>query len=284
MRSLPIMALRSALLARTPLLSADLYTLSLVSGAVYRWTSFDSDVTFSGNTWSSVGPAIERSEWSARNTTEVTQLDVRLHSTGTDFDQGNLKTLIHNGMLDGAFLQLDRAFMASPGDTSLGIITLFGGRIGKVAIDSLGANLTAQASNVILQQNVPRNTYQLGCIHTLYDSGCTLNRAAFTSSHTVTVANQLNLGYADPPADPRVFILGVAEITSGAGAGQRRAIDNSSSAAVLLAYPLYIIPAPGDTFTLTQGCNKTRDICRDQFNNLPNFRGFPFIPKAELGL
>jgi uncharacterized phage protein (TIGR02218 family) len=36
--------------------------------------------------------------------------------------------------------------------------------------------------------------------------------------------------------------------------------------------------APGDTFTLTAGCDKRFATCRDRFANGGNFRGFPHIP------
>jgi uncharacterized phage protein (TIGR02218 family) len=292
MRSLPTMALRAALLARTPMWSADLFTVSLATGEIYRWTSADQSILYSGLWWSGRGPAIQRSSWSAKSTTEVSEMAIAILARGDEypddeFDTGvsgrNVKQLAHGGLFDGAFVQLDRVFMPSWGDTSLGIITLFGGRVGKVEIDALGIRLTVLASNVILQQNVPRNTYQLGCIHTLYDQGCTLSRAAHTTTHVVTAANQLHIDYADPPTDPSVYQLGVAEITSGVGIGQRRTIDGSSSAGVLLAYQMFVVPQPGDTFTLTEGCNKTKDRCTE-FGNLPNFRGFPTIPKAELGI
>ena len=34
----------------------------------------------------------------------------------------------------------------------------------------------------------------------------------------------------------------------------------------------------GDTFDVTAGCDKSLATCRDRFNNVPNFRGFPYIP------
>ena len=52
MRSLLNMTLRSALLARQPMWSADLFTISLASGKVYRWTSADQPIGFSGHWWS----------------------------------------------------------------------------------------------------------------------------------------------------------------------------------------------------------------------------------------
>lgn len=36
--------------------------------------------------------------------------------------------------------------------------------------------------------------------------------------------------------------------------------------------------APGDTFTVTAGCDKRFATCRDRFANTDNFRGFPDIP------
>jgi uncharacterized phage protein (TIGR02218 family) len=35
---------------------------------------------------------------------------------------------------------------------------------------------------------------------------------------------------------------------------------------------------PGDTFTITAGCDKTFDTCKAKFANGINFRGFPHIP------
>ena len=40
--------------------------------------------------------------------------------------------------------------------------------------------------------------------------------------------------------------------------------------------------APGDTFTVTAGCDKTFATCRDRFANTLNFRGFPQIPGNEV--
>lgn len=36
--------------------------------------------------------------------------------------------------------------------------------------------------------------------------------------------------------------------------------------------------APDDTFTVTAGCDKCFGTCRDRFDNVLNFRGFPHIP------
>ncbi len=46
----------------------------------------------------------------------------------------------------------------------------------------------------------------------------------------------------------------------------------------MLAYPRVNAPATGDAFTVYQGCDHTMATCKAKFNNLANFRGFPFVP------
>ena len=43
-----------------------------------------------------------------------------------------------------------------------------------------------------------------------------------------------------------------------------------------LSPPLSV--SPGDGFTVTAGCDKRRQTCKEKFNNLPSFRGFPHMP------
>jgi uncharacterized phage protein (TIGR02218 family) len=37
----------------------------------------------------------------------------------------------------------------------------------------------------------------------------------------------------------------------------------------------------GDTYSLSAGCNKLLTTCRDKFNNVVNFRGFPHVPGSD---
>jgi uncharacterized phage protein (TIGR02218 family) len=286
MREIANAALIAALAARAPLSSADLFTFTLRDGSTFRVTGADRDVTWSGTTWSAAGPTIQRSTWSVKNTTEVPEMTIRIFTDGTDFEPGNLKRLVHDGYFDGAYVELSRAFMPTFGDTSLGTVLLFGGRAGKAEITALGITLTCTASNVILAQNIPRNTYQLGCIHTLYDTGCTLSKWAHTATFTVQAATAITLVSAEPMPNGGNYVLGTTSIIDGVGVGQSRTIeawDTVGQQAVQVSYPLLTVPQPGDHFTLSEGCDKTRARC-DQFGNLVNFRGFPNIPPAELGL
>jgi uncharacterized phage protein (TIGR02218 family) len=279
------MALISALAARTPLWSADLFTISLPNAITFYWTSADQDIAYGGNVFSAKGPTIDRTQWSAKNTTEIPELSVQIYSTGTDFSGGtvNIKEAAHNGLFDGAYLLLQRVFMPSFGDTSLGAVTLFGGRVGALEITALGIKLTITASNVLMAQNLPRRTYQASCMHTLYDTGCTLLASNFTDSYTVASANGIAIDWVGSgPTDPSIYVFGTLTITSGAGAGQQLTVQAASSTGVSFGYPLLIIPAAGDSITIEQGCAKTVARC-GQFNNTINYGGFPYIPPVSTG-
>jgi len=41
-------------------------------------------------------------------------------------------------------------------------------------------------------------------------------------------------------------------------------------------------PAEGDTFNVAFGCDHTQATCQSKFNNLINFRGFPYVPPPQL--
>jgi uncharacterized phage protein (TIGR02218 family) len=274
----------TALAARAPLWSADLFTLSLPDATTYHWTSADQPVLAGTTLFTSIGPAIERSAWSSRNTTEIPEMTLQLWSTGLDFGAGNnIKAQIHAGLLDGAFVLLQRAFMPVFGDTALGVVTLFGGLVGAVEIDSLGAKITCTGSNVSLEQNLPRRTYQATCAHTLYDAECTLSKSGHTTGYTVASANAISLAWTAAPSDPTLFLFGTMLITSGLGAGQSLTISGTSSAGVSFGYPLLNVPAPGDTFSLSEGCAKTVARCVS-FGNQLNFGGQAYIPSQATGL
>jgi uncharacterized phage protein (TIGR02218 family) len=276
----------SFLQSKQPYWSADLFTIQLANGDIFYLTSADQPITANGNLYSAVGPAITRSSWQVKNTTDVPALNIQIYSDGADWPNGlNFKQIVHQGYLDGAYIELDRAFMPVFGDVALGTVLLFGGRTSTVIIDGLGIKLSVKGDNVLMQQFFPKNQYQTGCIHTLYDSGCTLLRSNFTFNGNVgsSGVNQIFVPWAAAPGVPADLVLGGFTLTSGLGIGQIRTVQavQTSPGGFVLAYPLDELPAPGDSFTVTFGCDKQLSTCTNRFNNQTNYRGFPFIPQAE---
>jgi hypothetical protein len=78
------------------------------------------------------------------------------------------------------------------------------------------------------------------------------------------------------------FTAGKLTFTSGANDGlamevkTHRRDDDGVSIELWQTMPEPV--APGDTFTVTAGCDKRFATCRDRFDNTVNLRGFPHIP------
>src|SRR5207302_3159562 len=155
------------LASRKPCFVAELFTVTLLSGTVYHWTSFDQSLKVGGTTWTSArdgAPLVARTRFGVKNTVEVPELE--LHLGCSDALLGNLKAQIHNGLFDGAIVEMDRVFMPTPGDTQYGYIVLFSGRLSGVTIDAEGITLTSKGHNVLMNQQAPKNLYQTNCEHT----------------------------------------------------------------------------------------------------------------------
>jgi uncharacterized phage protein (TIGR02218 family) len=70
--------------------------------------------------------------------------------------------------------------------------------------------------------------------------------------------------------------------TSGANVGQtaiiRAAVKQSESVLIEIDRDLVEPPVMGDGLSATVGCDKRKTTCAEKFNNLNNFRGFPYMP------
>jgi hypothetical protein len=464
----------AALLASPPpnLRSADLFTFTLLNGAVYRWTGYDRDITVEGNTWGSRKPWLERSRWSIANTMQVPTLEVFLRALDDGFAGGtDIKGQLTNGLFDGAAMTLDRVFFAagnvgsngavslsdaitttiagttvlaynalvslgwwqgtfeqglndeatmgvaffdhtgaqlgvtkwapviatpsgmwtarslnvvapagsatfriymqmvrrtgtsndgriddvtfnlgstsltitnpgaesasmtgwttdigspaatpgSPGDpahsgnyffyggataalsqahqdlalVSIGAvfpgIRLFGGRVADMEIVGNQATINVKGKVNLLDQYAPRNLYQLGCEHAFCDAGCTLNRAAYTTSYTVgsstPTPTRTFIPWTSAPSNPGRYRYGTVTFTSGDCAGQARTVRSADSTGLTLTHPLIGYPLAGDAFTAFEGCDKQRSSGSGQDctarSNTQNWRGFPYVPPAD---
>ena len=65
---------------------------------------------------------------------------------------------------------------------------------------------------------------------------------------------------------------------SGLNAGTSQPVRDHVGDTLMLWSPPVDPIQPGDTFEVTQGCDKTLATCRDRFANTENFRGFPHMP------
>lgn len=195
---------------------------------------------------------------------------------------------VRQGALDGATLLVERLIMPTPGDYSLGTYTVFSGRVADIEFGRFSAMIKVNSDLELLNVQMPRNVYQPGCLNTLFDSSCTLSKAAFAVAGTIQAGSdsvKLVTNLSNPVG---WFASGTITFTSGALAGVSMGIKDHPSIGRLSLYaPATSLPAPGDTFNAYPGCPKTQSACANTaasappFNNLPHFRGFPYVPAPE---
>lgn len=264
----------------------DCYTFLLANGQVLRYATADADVTdaATGHVFASSGPFFERGQVKFRIGVEVDELDITVKdAASTPMWSGGPAWMpgLIAGVLDGAEVQLDRAFMNNFGDTSAGLVTLFYGRVTEVDPGRTVATIKVNTHLELLNLQWPWRLFQPGCARTLFDAACTLTKSAFAVSCAVTSGSSLQFlhtNYAQPSASADA---GTLTFTSGALSGQSYAIKKQVSGVISMLTPLPQLPAIGDTLNVYPGCDKTMATCDTKFANLAHFQGEPFVPAPE---
>ncbi len=284
-------AILTALLQSRQFLVANLYTFTLVGGGVLRYCSGDQDITLAGNTFTAggaTGPYLDTKDnkaayhWKLGVEVDTLSFDV-IPGAATVNGQPFLAACVQ-GVFDGAELQVERCFMKTYGDTSAGSIILFVGRVAEVILGRTLATFSVNSHLELLNQNLPRNLFQPGCVNVLFDAACALSASAFAVLLTAAAGSTI-LTLKTASSQPNgYYALGKIVGTSGANNGVARTVQawtTGSPGTMTLLEPLPNAPAPGDTFTGYPGCNLTQGQCLTKFNNLANFRAEPYIPVPE---
>lgn len=192
---------------------------------------------------------------------------------------------MESGVLDNAPVV---AFFVNWADPDAGQVYIRRGFLGTFERDSDGKYRTElRGLSQLLAQTIVQ-TYSEKCnVRRFGDARCGFDVS--TLAITVTVQSVTTRGrFAVTGITSQAvgfFNGGTIVGASSANSGMVRQVRNDSyggSQGILdlfEAFPLTV--AIGDTFTLSPGCNRTRETCRDTFNNLANFRGYGvFIPGA----
>lgn len=277
-------ALATLLNSRAPLNKADLYTLTLQSGTVLRWSGSDVAITGNSQTWS-LGPGLRRSRVRFTVGLSVDSLQVTLTDVlGTTINGTPLIPFIRAGGFTGARLQLDRCFWGVGDSAPVGALLWFGGRVAEVPlVDRYEAQLVVKSDVELLDVMIPRDVYQPGCLNTVYDATCGLARASFTVTGAATSASTADRTTFDHtmPQALSYFDLGVIRMTSGANNGVSRTVKRHTNISMTVMPPWPFPVASGDTFSIYPGCDKQQATCSSKFSNLARFRGQPYIPAPE---
>lgn len=300
-----------ALLNTGSFVQADCYTFALADGTtVLRYTTADHDVAYGGNTYTASGPLFDRvssestGHWKIGfdvDTWRVHVMPIAVHPiTGAAFpariNGQPWLAAVRSGALDGAEVDIDRAYWAAwptyDGANPAAAMApdqvladVFAGRVAAVDITRGSAVISINSHLELLNIAMPRNLYQSGCRHTLFDAGCALTAGSFAASGTVSVVTnngQFTTGLSQA-AD--YFSLGRLVWTSGANTGFARMVrKHDTGGSIKLIAPMPFTVAPSDAFTIYPGCDKQLTTCTSKFTNTANFGGFPYIPAPETAI
>jgi uncharacterized phage protein (TIGR02218 family) len=275
-------ALIALLNSSTQFVMADLYTFNLVGGNLLRYSAAPTAIVANGFTFA-VGPKFERSKTSTVIGTQVDELDIKVYPEKTDLIGGTLwLEAAWQGQLDGALLQIERAFMPSYGDTSPGTVVLFAGRISDIDCSRTGIDMKCRSHLELLNIQMPRRLWQSSCTHVFGDAMCQFSRATLQANFAcLSGSMETQILSTVNPTPAGLYVQGTIFGLTGANAGDSRTIAGMSSGNVSVKLAFLSPPMVGDQFQLLPGCDRSIATCTNVFNNAIHFGGMPYIPTPE---
>lgn len=285
----------------------ELFDITLATGQTYHFTAGDVPLTgISVTTKSgtqgpfsySTGFVIARDKLTQKVGTEAGNMEL-LIAPQSDAPGGAptiagypIMQAARYGFLDGARFQYNKLFLNAAIGNNTSAVGWFSGTIQDIDADRLMVHLTIDDFLAYLaNQQMPRLLWQTGCFHEVYDSGCALLKANFTSSGAITSVGDSAHFVTNLSQVSGYFKLGVLTFTSGANSGVSGPVNSftqSSGGAFAMRFPFPALLSNGDTFAVYPGCDKQQATCSNAstsvgapFNNLPHFSGQPYIPVPE---
>lgn len=175
-------------------------------------------------------------------------------------------------------IQLDEGPTPSPLDSSpqplanpTSAFVLFEGFVTSIVFKGRSCSVELSPFNAQFAREVPKFKYHSLCNHVLYDAQCGVLQNLFTQSGVVTAATGNTITVTGFTGT--AFTAGFVQ--NQAGTDFRMIIEQAGDTFTLLLPFRAII---GDTVDAFQGCDHTVVTCRDKFNAVPQFGGFPLVP------
>ena len=186
---------------------------------------------------------------------------------------------ISAGVYDYAEIEI---FMVDYTQPDAGSIHLKTGWIGEITLNN--GRFVAELRGLTQSLNTHIGAlYSPTCRAQLGDSQCGVAMSARTVTGTVTAITSRRMFRDAARTEPaETFRYGNITFTSGANTGITREIrlyQATGTFTLLLPIPYDI--TLGDTYSATQGCDRTFSTCCTRFNNAINFRGEPHVPGLD---
>lgn len=248
-----------------------LFRVKRRDGTVMRFASLDRDVTYAGETYLASAP-FQASASEQVKSLSSGQLEVMGLIDNDTIDPTDLL----NGLYDRAEVTVLRVDWSNP---TAGAEVVSAGIIQSVSSGPTVFEAECVTPSAQLGQQVT-DTYVPNCRVNLGSAKCGVNLASFTETHTVTsVASRANFTASGFGQAAGWATKGRVTFTSGANNGAARDVRLHEAGGVITLWdPFFKNIQPGDTFTISAGCDHRTATCHGKFNNIINYRGFPHVP------
>lgn len=254
-----------------------------LTGSIIRITNYPRDLTMLTGEVYLTGTGYDFTDYAA--TSSLTPSAIELGGIAGIAGVG--KDEIASGVFDNARCYLFATNWDSPEEDYEPLVASV---LGKTVLMDEVYTIEEMSLIATLNQSVGR-TYTAQCYKTLGGqefAGCKYNLVPVTGSIT-TVTSRTIFRDSTRVEAADFFGAGTIQFTSGLNAGLKPLEIKSylANGTIEVFEPFYYAISPGDTYSMKEGCRKTRDACVLK-NNIINFGGFPNIPTgsqyAEIGL
>lgn len=253
---------------------ATLWMITRRDGLVMAFTDFDEDIYFNNVQYKASGgytpTAVETNSGLAVDNLNIQSI----------IDHESVKEEdIRAGVYDYAAVEI---LLVNYKDLSMGSLIQRNGILGEVTSGRVAFEAELRGMTQPFSQKIGR-IYTAACQANLGDSKCKVSLANYTFNGTVTAITDNRRFNTDLTNEDNYFNGGLITWTSGANVGLKMEVKDYNNAngflelQQLMVYPV----AAGDTFSVYRGCDKTESTCQAAFNNIANFRGFPFVPGRD---
>jgi len=263
---------------------AFLWTIEMGNGTVIRGTEHDQDIVippsaspdpYAGHYYAianvTAGDIASTSDMSVDNLQVDGAFPQTPYTAITDVTVDEIEA----GLLDMAPVTVLICSWKNPSHGAFAVKT---GYLGAISRTSDGKYTTeVRGLTQLLAQNIIRSCSDTCNVVKFGDNRCRFNVAGATiTGHVVLETNRQQFSVSLASASPvHPFVGGTLTFTSGANEGFSREVKvdpNANDGVIVFWEPFPEDMAPADTFTLSPGCNRTQEMCRDVYHNLVHMR------------
>jgi len=241
-------------------------------------TDYDQDIVFEGVTYKSAFGVIP----TAAETSAAMNVDT-MDARGALMELGVTEADIAAGLWDVADVRVMRVNFT---DLTMGCEKLHRFTFGEISVGRGSFQAEMRGITQKLQQAIG-DVVSPSCNATLFDARCGVSETEGLwkhSSKTVTaVSSQRGFTISSLAQAADFFTAGKVLWVTGANAGLKMEIKQQSTGGVFeLQEPMPYEIQVGDTVTVWSGCRlRNAEDCRDKYDNVIRFRGFPSIPGQD---